>query len=392
MVVHVGSTRRFVRSVARLAAGGGGTQPPANLTPPLITRSGTTITVDVGDWAGNPTSFIIRHLRNGTAYPGATSQSWSAPPEVWGGLFGCEVVGVNAAGQSLPALAQEVYIGVYDVLSLQPLISWCYARKMSASHVAPFVARNASNNPATQDKQIAFTATGRTDQASLLSHCGTGNGTIVQAFSAVGTNHLIQTVGVSQPRIVNAGAVDILNNQPIPAFDGIDDFMLSTNNINLSGNPQFTINMVHTATLPSNQVFISFGADGKATVFHYMGASGATGPDVWIGYGSLTQLAASSVVNGSVLSSKTITRTGIGGAAWTFRENGVLRPITAGNNDPVNLANSAVNLGRYLGGATGSNFALMRCSEGAIFPGVLPAADDILLQRNQGAFYGYTVP
>jgi hypothetical protein len=348
------------------------------------------LTCNPGDWAGNPTSILYRWLLNGTAVIGATSQSWMMPPSAPGALFSCEVVGVNSAGSGLPALTQAVYIGILDVLSVQPLISWSYARKMSASHVAPFVARNASNNPATQDKQIDFTATGRTDQASLLTHCGAGNGTIVQAFSAVGTNHLIQTVGVSQPRIVNAGAVDILNNQPIPAFDGVNDFMLSERNVSLSGDPLFTINMVHTATLPSNQVFISFGADGKGTVFHYMGDQFEQ--YVRIGYGAQTQIGSSSVVNGSVLSSKTMTRTGTGGAAWTFRENGVLRPITAGNNDPVALADSAINLGRYLGGATGSNFALMRCSEGAIFPGILPASDDILLQRNQGAFHGYAVP
>jgi hypothetical protein len=38
------------------------------------------------------------------------------------------------------------------------------------------------------------------------------------------------------------------------------------------------------------------------------------------------------------------------------------------------------------------SYGAMRCGEGAIFPGILPAADDILLQRNQGAFYGYAVP
>jgi hypothetical protein len=93
------------------------------------------------------------------------------PPSAPGALFGCEIVGVNAAGQSLPALAQEVYIGPLDVNN-SALAAYSYARKLSAAHTAAFVGRNSSNDPAAQDQQIGFTATGLTDEAALLRHAG----------------------------------------------------------------------------------------------------------------------------------------------------------------------------------------------------------------------------
>ena len=233
-------TARRRREIPAIVSGGGGTptQVPVNLTPPTITRNGTRITVDPGDWGGNPTSFVVRHLRNGTAVPGATSLVWNAPPEVWGALFGCEVVGVNAAGQSMPALAQAVYIGILDVLSVQPLVAH-YARRARAGYTGAALpkVRNDTNDPLTQDKSIPFTATGAIDEAALIAHCGTGNGSVGNYPNQMGdaSYDAVNIVAATQPRIVNSGVVDRWNGAPTPIFVAASGDLLNVKSID-SGN------------------------------------------------------------------------------------------------------------------------------------------------------------
>ena len=154
-------------------------------------------------------------MLNGTGVIGATSLVWNPPASAWGSLFGCELVGVNSAGQSLPTLAQEVFVGLVDVLSVQPIEANEFHR-MRAGHTGKAcVVRNSSNAPATQDKPIGFSVTGAFDTNALLNHVGAGNGTIVELLGQMGNNKdKKQTVAVNQPRIANSGVIETLNTRP----------------------------------------------------------------------------------------------------------------------------------------------------------------------------------
>jgi hypothetical protein len=223
--------------------GGGGSQRPANLVPPTITFSGTTITCDPGVWTNNPTSFIVRHTLNGTGVVGATSLVWNAPASAFGSLFGCEVVGVNSAGQSMPALAQEVYIGILDVIPVNAY-PWDL-KKLRASQTWAAIVRNGSNNPATQDKEIGFTATGNFDETALLAHCGTGNGTFVELYGQSDNNiHAVQAIATQQPRIVTNGVVEKMNGHPAMRFFRANSNVMQTSPFNLAPNRKFTATTV----------------------------------------------------------------------------------------------------------------------------------------------------
>ena len=259
----------------RRSGGGGGTptQPPANLTPPTISRNGLVLTCNPGDWVNNPTSITYRWLLNGTAVIGATSQTWTMPPSAPGALFGCELVGVNSAGQSLPALAQEVYIGILDVLSVQPLAGQSLWKDRAAQTQA-IIARNSSNDPLTQDKPIGFSATGRLDLTALQAHCGTGTGFVPQWFNVSGNAALdaTQAIATYQPRIVGPGGV-------VDLFDG-NPFLVASNattgitvNLNINNLTGLTIIGVHATYATQNTPWLNGGLASTAETGSWGGTS-----------------------------------------------------------------------------------------------------------------------
>ena len=274
----------------RRRAGGGGSQPPGNLTPPTITRNGTVLTCDPGDWDNSPDSFVYQWTLNGTGVIGAISQKWSPPASAWSSLFGCQVMARNSAGQGMPALAQEVYIGVLDVLAVQPLAGQSLWRERAALTEALLV-RNESNVPAAQDRAIGFSASGKLDLTALQSHCGIGTGFCPSWFSVTGNSSLNanQASAVNQPRIVGPGGV-------VHLFDG-NPFLVAT-----------TANTMLSFNLPIN------GLAG-ATIIGVQ-ATQSTQTDAWgIGAqngGALVGVAESGTWGGSALSASTA------GFAWRF--------------------------------------------------------------------------
>ena len=273
--------------------GGGGSQPPANLTPPTISQNGQVLTANPGTWSGSPT-LTYRWLRNGTAVVGATSQTWTPPASAWGGLFSCEVVGTNAFGSSLPALAQAVYIGVLDVLTVQPLVAH-YARRARAGYVGPAVpVRNSSNNAATQDKSIPFSATGEIDETALLAHCGTGSGFGIGWPNQMGDASYDATnaVAATQPRIVNAGFVDEWNGAPVLNFVGSDSAFFNIKPIPAGNLYVYAVLKSSPTTYPRQTIIASFadsylplgtiGAQAITNAFRIAGVNDPPGLEMYL--------------------------------------------------------------------------------------------------------------
>jgi hypothetical protein len=77
--------------------------------------------------------------------------------------------------------------------------------------------RRASDNA---EQDIGF-AVGELDTAALLSFCGSGSGYVKTFYDQSGNGlDATQATGSSQPRIVNAGAVEMENGKPTLVFDG----------------------------------------------------------------------------------------------------------------------------------------------------------------------------
>jgi hypothetical protein len=256
VIVRVGRTRIGPRAVYVPA---GASQPPANLIPPSIRRNGLVLTCDPGDWSGTPT-LSFRWLVDGTAIVGATSQSWTPPASAWCSLFSCEVVGVNSAGQSLPALAPAVYIGALDVMSI-PL----------AAAEAPFLLRGGyagasrryRRNDTQEERDFGFTATGNLDVAAITAWLAGATVSLltVNRYDQTGNGrHQTQTTASLQPRAMLAGQMDVING--VPADAHYDSKWTKTADF-ASGTPsQFGVTVVgvNENTVPGYGIFASIKA------------------------------------------------------------------------------------------------------------------------------------
>ncbi|HZE85011.1 MAG TPA: arabinofuranosidase catalytic domain-containing protein, partial [Puia sp.] len=98
-------------------------------------------------------------------------------------------------------------------------------RQVKSSATKAIQVRRSSDN-LTMD--IGFTAGGDLDQAALLSFVGAGSGFVTIWYDQTGNGHdALQATVAKQPRIVNAGVVDIQNGRPICDFNGVTSTMAS---------------------------------------------------------------------------------------------------------------------------------------------------------------------
>jgi hypothetical protein len=71
------------------------------------------------------------------------------------------------------------------------------------------------------------------DTATLLTHCGSGNGTVSKWYDQSGNaRNAAQTTVANQPQIVSSGSVILDNGEPALKFDGSDDFFDASNYFN----------------------------------------------------------------------------------------------------------------------------------------------------------------
>lgn len=78
------------------------------------------------------------------------------------------------------------------------------------------------------ESDIGFSTNGDLNTAALAAFAGSGSAYIVRWYDQSGNGrHLTQTVVANQPRIVNAGAIDVNGSKPRIVFDGVDDFLAS---------------------------------------------------------------------------------------------------------------------------------------------------------------------
>lgn len=103
-------------------------------------------------------------------------------------------------------------------------------RKLSSAYLGNCMKVRRNSDNSMQD--IGFTTAGELDQSALLTFVGaSGNGFVVTWYDQSGNNnHLTQASVSNQPRIVNAGVVDIESGKPFIRFFGV----ISGNNNSLN--------------------------------------------------------------------------------------------------------------------------------------------------------------
>ena len=195
--------------------------PPVNTALPVITQTGSVLSVTTGTWTGTaPITYAYQVTRNGTPVGApSASQNYTIPDADLNALFGCIVTATNSGGNA-SAAAALLYVGVMDVLSVQPAVNF-ELRRESRSYTGNAIrVRRSSDNA---EANIGFTAIGDLDTTALLTFVGSGNGFITILYDKSGNGrNATQTTPDNQPRIVNAGVIETQNGKPVVRFDGTD--------------------------------------------------------------------------------------------------------------------------------------------------------------------------
>ncbi len=239
---------------------------------------------------------------------------------------------------------------------------------------------------------IGFTGAGDLDTTALLAHTGANSGFITTWYDQSGNSrNVTQATNASQPLIVNAGVVNLINSRPYMAFDGTAQHLLRTSAFvfaigsnsqtivtrssspltdrravaegsSASNNPIYTI--IQNASATASQLATFIRNDANTTLFSGVLASGAFSSSPAV----ITSQDITSAVEGFV--------NGTSGGSNAYTRSGVL------------------TLDRFAIGA------LVRTTTASFYPGdisevivgpLLGTTDRQFLERNQGAYYGITV-
>jgi hypothetical protein len=110
------------------------------------------------------------------------------------------------------------FAGPLDAFTADLAGSWSVARRLLSSYTGALLRVRRSSDNTEQD--IGFTADGSLDTAALLSFCGANSGFVRTVYDQSGNaRNFGQSTAANQPRIVNAGVVEV--NLGKPALEGI---------------------------------------------------------------------------------------------------------------------------------------------------------------------------
>jgi hypothetical protein len=260
-------------------------------------------------------------------------------------------------------------------------------RRLSASATQAIQVRRSSDN-ATQN--IGFVGNDL-DVAALLAFVGANNGFVTTWYDQVGSNNLTQATAISQPIIVNGGAVNVQNGKPSLLFQVSSSSVLANLSASsIAGATNSTLNMVsrwNINTISNDSIPMGIGQGGVTGACRcFFKVSGGTtqGYACW----SLDQTTSSLTIdvgNSRVFSAVQ------SGSSLTLVKNGTTAAYTLPGT-PAAIVSGAISLGTlYLGGVPLGALSDVDISESIIFTSALSTTDRQILERNQGAYYAISV-
>lgn len=274
-----------------------------------------------------------------------------------------------------------------DIISVTPSMAYSL-RRIKTSYTGNLIqVRRASDNGTSN---IGFTLTGDLDTVALTAFCVATNCFVNTWYDQSGNGrHMLQATAANQPRIVNAGAIDMRNSKPALVWPSALGTYMSVaipyNTYPISLNSVSGIDNATTA----KGMFILFGNDngpgvgvGSNTGAATTGTvySGLKGSAAWMPTNQNFVLSQSAVVDLITYGGTTAATAWFNGNTATISGGATTTPATPTGNV-------------YIGYNTTTTSALVNSytQENVIISGAISTLDRKLLNRSQGAFYGITV-
>ena len=225
---------------------------------------------------------------------------------------------------------------------------------------------------------IGFVA-GSLDTASLLAFCGAGSGFVARWYDQSGNgNHATQAVLADQPRIVNAGVVDVdSNGKPLLHFDGTT--FLTGSVITSDNNMAELSGVINPNRLDNGRNDCPFFMGLLSTPANHFGGNGFTG--IFSSFYTSARVLLYDIAGNNV---KTIYTLINNGSSLTLRYNGVSQPplaITFAQPDTFRIGRSGILFTPHFVGDI---------QEHILFTSNLSEAQRTRLYDNQKGRYGIT--
>jgi hypothetical protein len=106
-----------------------------------------------------------------------------------------------------------------------PFSAWSCARRLWSNYTGNLIEVRRLSDGALLD--IGFDANNELDIATLTGFIGAGSGFVRTLYDQTGSgNNFVQTTLANQPRIVNAGVLEMVNGKASMFFDGVNDSLI----------------------------------------------------------------------------------------------------------------------------------------------------------------------
>ncbi len=239
---------------------------PFNTVAPIITgtaQEGQTVTCSTGTWTGTPTiTYAYQWKRNGSSIIGANTSSYLLSVFDVGQSITCTVTATNSGGSSSATSNTITPISAFTgLLDIYTSASAAYSlRRLSTSYTGSLIrVRRSSDNT---ELNIGYDSNNVLDETALTTFVGAGSGFITTWYDQSGNaNNAVQTTAANQPRIVNSGTIDKVNNKPCAVLDGTNDSFNLTSTINVSASNYQSF--VGKRTVSGNRLYALSGSFGQ---------------------------------------------------------------------------------------------------------------------------------
>jgi hypothetical protein len=283
---------------------------PVNTVAPAITgtaQEGQTLTCSTGTWTGTPT-YTYQWKRNGSNIGSATNSTYTLVTADVSQSIKCTVTATNALGSSNADSNTVIPISAFTfLLDTYPSASVAYSlRKLRSAYTGNCIKVRRSSDNTSQD--IGF-INNVLDTSSLLTFCGAGDGFVSEWYDQSGnTKNATQITAANQPRIVNAGNLDLVNGKAAVLGDGSNDTLRNTT-LSLS-NPSSIFTVVD-----------KVGTSGNFGLFTNTGNLAGTFTLTFNGYNFYQNGASFSPTYVNNNQSLLVTKTATTGTDWEFYGN-----------------------------------------------------------------------